>query len=208
MLEVADAFGGLPVEEGDAAVIATPMDWLGINYYNDIILGPGAGPIAGRTGVHPGAEMVHEAPPPGPRTSMGWPITPRGMHRLLTSIRAEYPNVPPMMITENGAAFDDPVEGDGRIADDRRIAYLHDHLQAVADAVADGVDVRGYLVWSLLDNFEWAEGYGQRFGIVHIDYASQARLPRASAGWYRSVIERNGLPHEGPGVPEVALASR
>ena len=100
---------------------------------------------------------------------------------MLTSIRADYPQVPPMVITENGIAYDDPIGHDGAITDDRRIGYLHDHLAAVADAIADGVDVRGYLVWSLLDNFEWAEGYGQRFGIVHVDYTTQQRTPKDSA---------------------------
>jgi beta-glucosidase len=102
-----------------------------------------------------------------------------------------------MIITENGAAFDDPIGPDGAIADDRRIAYLHDHLTAVSDAIADGVDIRGYMVWSLLDNFEWAEGYGQRFGIVHVDYETLERLPRRSADWYRGVIARGGVPDEG-----------
>ena len=121
MLEVVDAFGGFPIEEGDLARIATPIDWLGINYYNDTILGAGPGPIAGRDGVHPGAEFVHESPPPGPRTSIGWPLTPRGFHALLTRIKSDHPNVPPMMITENGAAYDDPIGPDGAIADDLRI---------------------------------------------------------------------------------------
>ena len=99
-----------------------------------------------------------------------------------------------MMITENGAAYDDPVGPDGIIDDERRIRYLRAHVDAVAAAIAEGVEMRGYLVWSLLDNFEWAEGYTQRFGIVHVDSATQARTPRQSALWYRRLIERNGEP--------------
>jgi len=207
MLEVADAFGGFPVEPGDLTTIATPFDWLGINYYNDTILAAGGGKIAGRDGVHPGADFVHEEPPPGPRTDMGWPLTPSGFRDLLTTVRRDWPMAPPMIITENGVAYDDPREPDGSIADDRRIAYLHDHLDAVADAIALGVDVRGYLVWSLLDNFEWAEGYGQRFGIVHVDYETLERTPRDSAGWYRGVIERNGVPAEGAADPTPAAGA-
>jgi beta-glucosidase len=114
------------------------------------------------------------------------------------SLTADYPGLPPLLVTENGAAFDDPPDAAGRIDDLRRISYLASHIGAVRQAIADGADVRGYFVWSLLENFEWAEGYSKRFGLVHVDYTTLWRTPRRSASWYRDVIARNGL---GPGDP-------
>ncbi|MFN8620353.1 MAG: GH1 family beta-glucosidase [Chloroflexota bacterium] len=189
LLSIAERFGGLPVEVGDLAAIAAPLDWLGVNYYHDIILGPAAADDI----LQPGAGPVEEAPPPGERTSMGWPITPTGLTDLLLRIRRDWPNVPPIVVSENGAAWDDPIAPDGTIDDARRVRYLHDHLAAIGDAIAAGVDVRGYLVWSLLDNFEWAWGYRERFGIVHVDYSTQVRTPRRSAWWLRDVIVENAL---------------
>jgi beta-glucosidase len=127
------------------------------------------------------------------RTDSGWSITPSGLRELLVSIGRDHPSAPPMLVTENGAAYDDPLTPDGSIDDARRIAYLEQHLLAVSDAIADGADVRGYLVWSLLDNFEWAEGYAKRFGIVHVDFGTLRRTPRRSARWYRDVIARNSV---------------
>jgi beta-glucosidase len=98
------------------------------------------------------------------------------------------------MVTENGAAFDDHVDADGRVPDDRRIAYVRDHLAAVGRAIDAGVAVNGYFVWSLMDNFEWAYGYSKRFGIVHVDYDTQVRTPKESAWWYRDVIAANAIP--------------
>jgi beta-glucosidase len=123
---------------------------------------------------------------------MGWPVTPDGLRDLLVTLAARYPALPPVHITENGVAYDDPLV-DGAIHDARRIAYLDGHLRAVHAAIAAGVDVRAYFEWSLLDNFEWSHGYGMRFGLVHVDYATQVRTPRDSAHWYRDVIARNGL---------------
>jgi beta-glucosidase len=125
-------------------------------------------------------------------TDMGWPITPEGFTELLVRLHNDYPNLPPLYITENGAAYDDPVV-DGRCADPRRIEYLDLHLRAVKDAIDEGVDIRGYYQWSLMDNFEWALGYDKRFGIVHVDFESLVRTPKDSALWYREVIKRNGL---------------
>jgi beta-glucosidase len=121
-------------------------------------------------------------------------VTPQGLHDLLVRIDAEYPNLPPILISENGAAYDDPPAPDGSIEDRRRIGYLEAHVRAVGRAIAAGVDIDGYFVWSLLDNFEWAEGYAKRFGLVHVDFGSLVRTPRSSASWYRAVIERNGVP--------------
>jgi beta-glucosidase len=194
VLENASRFGGLPVEEGDMAVIAEPLDWLGINYYHDLTVdraGSSESQLGG--GMHPGAEAVTEVVEPGPLTDMGWPLTPTGLYDLLDELRLRYPGLPPVMISENGCAYDDPFQPDGTIVDQRRIDYLDAHLRQVLRALEDGIDVRGYLVWSILDNFEWAEGYSKRFGLVHVDYATQRRTPRESASWYRSLIETRGL---------------
>jgi beta-glucosidase len=132
-------------------------------------------------------------PASGPVTEMGWPIEPAGLTGLLERLARDYPRLP-IMITENGAAFDDRPDPSGeRVADPRRVAYLDGHLRAVHQAISRGVDVRGYLVWSLLDNFEWAEGYRKRFGVIYVDYPSQARILKDSARWYRDVIARGGL---------------
>jgi beta-glucosidase len=123
---------------------------------------------------------------------MGWPVDPTGLREVLTRIRADYGDVP-VYVTENGAAYPDRVEG-GRVHDTDRIDYLHSHLAAAHDALSAGVDLRGYFVWSLLDNFEWAYGYAKRFGIVHVDYATQVRTLKDSALWYRGVIAAGGIP--------------
>jgi beta-glucosidase len=182
-------FGGLPVEAGDLETIAQPLDWLGVNYYNDGFLRaqPGGTWVA-TPGMH---DAVGVAPGPE-QTDMGWPITPDGLRALLVGLRATYDDLPPVYITENGCAYDDPVV-DGHCHDPRRIAYLERHLRALHAAIDAGVDVRGYMQWSLMDNFEWSHGYHKRFGIVHIDYETLTRTPRDSAWWYRDVITRNGL---------------
>ncbi len=183
------AFGGLPVEEGDLAVIAQPLDWLGVNYYNDnfVRAEPGA-TWAATPGMHDAVGFA----PGDEHTDMGWPITPDGLRALLVELRETYPDLPPLYITENGCAYDDPLV-DGTCHDPRRISYLDAHLRALHAAIEAGVDVRGYFEWSLLDNFEWSHGYHKRFGLVHIDYDTQVRTPRDSAWWYRDVIARNGL---------------
>jgi beta-glucosidase len=119
---------------------------------------------------------------------MGWPVEPAGLTRLLEWLRDTYPTLPPIYITENGRACEDVVTPDGQVADPDRVRYLDGHLRAVADAIDAGVDVRGYYCWSLMDNFEWAEGYSKRFGLVHIDYATQQRTPKTSFNWFRSFI--------------------
>ena len=200
MVEWTERFGGLPVEPGDLAIIATPIDWLGINYYFDTVLVADDSPAAGdMANVHPGVVGVRDAPPAGERTDLQWPITPDGLRALLVSIARDHPNAPPMMITENGAAYDDPIGPDGAIDDERRIRYLRAHIDSVAGAIAEGVRVSGYLVWSLIDNFEWAEGFAPRFGIVHVDYATQVRTLRRSADWYQALIRRNGAQEATPG---------
>lgn len=188
-------FGGFPVRDGDLATIAAPLDWLGINYYNDSFVAPHPGPDP----INPGVDGVSEVAVGSERTDSGWSITPSGLRDLLVSVGRDHPSAPPMLMTENGAAYDDPLTAEGSIDDARRIEYLGQHLLAVSDAIADGADVRGYLVWSLLDNFEWAEGYAKRFGIVHVDFRTLRRTPRRSAAWYRDVIARNAV-----GSPEAA----
>ena len=189
----AEAFGGLPVEPGDLEIIAQPLDWMGINYYNDNFLRaqPGAS-IVHTPGLH---DTTGYAPGPD-HTDMGWPITPDGLRALMVGLTATYPDLPPIYITENGAAFDDPIS-DGAVHDPRRIAYLDAHLRAVRAAIDEGVDVRGYFQWSLMDNFEWSHGYHMRFGMVHIDFDTLERSPKDSAYWYRDVIGRNGLEANG-----------
>ncbi len=123
---------------------------------------------------------------------MGWNIDPAGLTELLLGLHRQYPGQP-LMITENGAAFDDPPHVTGGAVDDPlRVSYLRDHLRAAHAAIAQGVDLRGYFAWSLLDNFEWSYGYGKRFGIVHVDFSTLARTPKASAKFYSDVIRSHG----------------
>lgn len=175
--------------DGDLEIISTPIDLVGINYYNPCVVQAAPGEPADL--AWPGSEGIRFAAADAPTTAMGWPIVPDGLSRLLVRLSRDYPEVG-FMVTENGAAFDDVVDG-GRVRDDDRIAYLAEHLREVGHAIEAGADVRGYLVWSLLDNFEWAFGYDERFGLVHVDYATQARTPKDSALWYRDVIAGNGL---------------
>ncbi|MFJ7625188.1 GH1 family beta-glucosidase [Streptomyces sp. NPDC097595] len=173
----------LPVEDGDLELIAAPVDVLGVNYYRyDTVAATGQ--PAGEAGYEQGIRMVDTGLP---RTAMGWNIVPDGLERILLRLSREYPGTP-LVVTENGAAFDDTVAGDGAVHDVRRTAYLRDHIAAVARARAAGADVRGYFAWSLMDNFEWAEGYRKRFGLIRVDYATQQRIIKDSAHWYRETI--------------------
>jgi beta-glucosidase len=177
------------VRDGDLELISAPIDSLGINYYSPCFVAEGDGDS--HDANYPGTENVRLLPPSGATTAMNWPIEPAGLSELLIRVSREYPDIP-LYITENGAAFDDRLVG-GRVEDGRRQAYLDGHLRAAHEAISAGVDLRGYLVWSLLDNFEWAFGYDKRFGIVYVDYDTQRRVPKGSALWYRDVIRRNGL---------------
>ena len=160
------------VEAGDMEIIATPMDYLGVNYYSRA-LSSAAGPVEARD-------------KPYPKTAMGWEIYPEGLRELLLTMHREY-KLPSTYITENGGAFPDPMS-DGRVHDTDRIDYLATHIAAVGQALAAGVPMAGYMVWSLMDNFEWASGYAKRFGIVHVDYATQRRTLKDSARWYRDFL--------------------
>jgi beta-glucosidase len=168
------------VRDGDLGLISQPLDALGINYYTP-----------SRVSALPDSPLPFQLEPiPGyPVTAFGWPVVPAGLTELLTLFRDRYgERLPPVYITENGCSVDDEVDAAGGIEDQPRIRYLDGHIRAVADAIRGGVDVRGYLTWTLMDNFEWAEGYHQRFGLVHVDFATQRRTPKASFGWYRELI--------------------
>ncbi|MFE3459421.1 GH1 family beta-glucosidase [Nocardiopsis aegyptia] len=175
--------------EGDLDTIARPLDFVGINYYRPIMLrdAPHTEPDpALRTAADIGTEQV---PFEGVRhTTMGWPVVPHTFTDLLVDLERRYPGLPPLLITENGSAEDDRPDADGRVHDADRVDYLRDHLAALAEAIEAGVDVRGYFVWSLLDNFEWAYGYDRRFGLVRVDYETLERHPKDSFRWYRDFL--------------------
>ncbi len=155
-------------------------DWLGVNYYYpEYVTTDGSAPALPDACVAPARSI----PPTGDLTAMGWPQVPTAFTELLCRIDADYDPIP-IAITENGAAFDDDLPRDSRLADPRRTAFLSDHLSALADAIDAGVQVTDYMAWSLMDNFEWSLGYAKRFGIVHVDYETQVRTPKDSARWY------------------------
>lgn len=190
------------VQAGDEAAIRQRLDVLGVNYYSTVKVRhfDGLGERAendghGASAASPwiGVEDVEFVLQPGPYTAMGWNIEPGGLTELLTSLARTYPDQP-LMITENGAAFDDVVAPDGRVHDDARVRYLRDHIDAVGAALDGGADVRGYFAWSLLDNFEWGYGYDRRFGIIRVDYDTQERIWKDSAHWYRRLATTSALP--------------
>ncbi|MFJ4979225.1 GH1 family beta-glucosidase [Streptomyces coeruleorubidus] len=175
--------------DGDLGLIGAPLDFVGINYYRPITVSDApyrdADPVI-RTAVDVRAEETWRDDVR--HTTMGWPVVPHTFTDLLVDLAERYPALPPLLITENGSAEADTVDADGRVRDVERVDYLHSHLNALAAALRAGVDVRGYYVWSLLDNFEWARGYGQRFGIVRVDYDTQVRTPKDSYRWYQRLI--------------------
>jgi beta-glucosidase len=183
------------VRDGDLAAISAPIDVLGVNYYHGDAVSarpdedePGPSPF-------PGLEELSMPKRGLPRTAMDWEVQPEGLTRLLLRLHEEHPDLP-LVVTENGAAYDDVVGEDGEVDDPERLAYLDSHLRAIHDAREEGADVRGYFAWSLMDNFEWAEGYAKRFGLVHVDYATQRRTPKASARWYAEVCRTGRIQEE------------
>lgn len=182
------------IRDGDEAIINAPIDVLGVNFYTPTYVSAKPGTPAALDA--PGTEGVAFREPVGPVTDIGWQIEPAALTRLLDRIHRDYPGTP-MMITENGASYSDGPSEDGAVHDTDRIEYLDGHLRACLDAISHGVDLRGYFAWSLMDNFEWAEGYAKRFGLVHVDYTTQQRVPKDSARWYQEVIRRNGLTDQG-----------
>ena len=198
------------VEPGDLAAISQPVDFLGVNYYRtDAVVDPGrlaeartAGYCVGPQGPDDLADpfrAVTVGRPELPRTAADWEVDPKGLTDLLVRLRDEYTTVP-IYVTENGSAQHDYVDPDGAVHDPARVRFLHDHIQAAKDAIDQGVDLRGYFVWSLLDNFEWAMGYSMRFGLVWVDYPSAERVPKDSFTWYRQVVAANSLPGPGSGA--------
>jgi beta-glucosidase len=188
------------IADGDMETIAAPLDFLGVNYYAPIFLRAG----------DPGHLLADEAlvelpvplavpgvvgyrPPEFARTPMGWLVDPDGLYELLLRVGAEAPGIP-LYVTENGCAAEDYVTPEGTVNDTERVSYLREHLTACARAIGVGVPLAGYYVWSLLDNFEWGWGYSKRFGIIYNDFATQRRIPKASAAFYSSVARANALP--------------
>ena len=172
------------VRDGDLGQIRRPIDWLGMNLYTRLRVEADPNSFVGMRQVEPPADVE--------TTGMGWEVFPDALFEQLVDLRERYGN-PPVYVTENGAAYPEPDRADGPIDDRDRISYLQRHLQEVHRAIEDGVDVRGYFVWSLLDNFEWAEGYEKRFGIVHVDFETQRRTPKRSYQWLREVIRANAV---------------
>jgi beta-glucosidase len=167
------------IQTGDMELITEPLDFLGVNYYSPF---RAASSESGSSDQRPGAEY----------TAMGWEVYPEGLRDLLVQITRDYAP-PAIYITENGAAFPDVLAEDGTVSDAARQRYLEGHLCMVHEAIGQGVPLRGYFCWSLLDNFEWAFGYSKRFGVVYVDYASQGRFIKQSGHWYGEVAARNGL---------------
>ncbi|HEY7197598.1 MAG TPA: GH1 family beta-glucosidase [Gaiellaceae bacterium] len=189
------------VRPGDEAAIHVPIDLLGVNYYQPTLVaawdGQGARGLADghRTGgasPWPGCEDVQFPPQPGPQTAMGWSIDADGLYELLFRLREEHPDLR-LVVTENGAAFDDRRDQEGAVRDVERVGYLREHLVAIHRAIADGVQVCGYFIWSFLDNFEWSFGYSERFGIFYVDFETQERVAKESARWYGSVLAANAV---------------
>ncbi|MCJ8143634.1 GH1 family beta-glucosidase [Ancylobacter sp. A5.8] len=182
------------VQPGDLAAIRAPLDFLGVNYY-------GRAHVVNAPDSFLAQASFGPLPPGTHTTAMGWPIEPQGMVEVLARLRDHYGN-PLVFITENGACFDDPAPVNGVVIDPQRVEFLRAHLAAAADAIGKGCALQGYFVWSLLDNFEWAEGERRRFGVVHVDFATQKRTPKASLGFLSDVIR--GKPGTGIGGAGVA----
>jgi beta-glucosidase len=194
------------IHDGDLEAIHTGVDVLGVNYYSPTLIAATTPEIVAQAREDwvndpqsasgptpfPGTDLAYAMPQDGPYTSMGWRIEAGAFTELLLRVHRDYPEVP-LMVTENGAAFEDVVAADGAVHDADRIDYVHGHLEAVHSAIEAGADVRGYFLWSLMDNFEWAWGFSKRFGIVHVDYETLQRTAKDSALWYRDVIAANAI---------------
>jgi beta-glucosidase len=172
------------ITAGDLTRIATPLDFLGVNYYSRAVV---------RHDPNFPIVEASESHPEGNEYSGMWEIYPPGMYELLTRIWNEYKPSLDILVTENGICVPDGLDFDGRVRDDRRVRYLRDHIAQVHRAIADGVPVQGYFVWTLMDNFEWAHGYGMRFGLAYVDFKTLARTIKDSGRWYAQVIRENGV---------------
>jgi beta-glucosidase len=182
------------IADGDEKIIAAPLDVLGVNYYSrHVVRASGsAQPPEARASAWVGSSDVVSVKRGLPTTEMGWEIDPQGLYDVLSRVQRDYGPIP-LYITENGAAFADRPDEDGAVHDPLRIAYLDEHFRTAYQAIQDGIDLRGYFVWTLLDNFEWAWGFAKRFGLVYVDYPTQRRVPKDSARWFAGVT-RDGLP--------------
>ena len=171
---------------GDMDIIHQPIDFLGINHYSSskVSYSHRGGFLKFETKEIVALGMGH--------TTMDWGIYPQGLKKILLLIKEKYDN-PAIIITENGCAMPDQIDKNGQINDKRRVSYLRHYLIAAYEAIQFGVNLKGYFLWSLMDNFEWSSGYSQRFGMVYVDYATQKRTPKQSAYWYQDVITQNGL---------------
>jgi len=171
-------------DDADMQLIRQPVDFIGVNYYSRSVIRHDATQLPFR------AARVAQAA--SPHTDMGWEIYPKGFTDTLTWIKSRYGDIP-LYVTENGSAWPDaPAASDGRVEDPLRVEYLENHLKAIHDAIEQGVNLRGYYAWSLLDNYEWSHGYSKRFGIVHVNYETQERTIKDSGRFYSRVIETNG----------------
>jgi beta-glucosidase len=177
-------------QPGDIARICRPIDWFGLNHYSPLYLKADDG--------NPLGVGFGDMPPGVSRSAMGWPVQPEAFRDTLLAVHQRYQL--PVYVLENGTANPDQVDQNGEVADQPRIDYLKAYTAAMLEAIKAGADVRGYFVWSLLDNFEWGSGYSQRFGIVYIDYPTQRRIPKASFHWYAGLIKA--------AAPALAEASR
>ena len=174
-----------PIREGDMAVIGARPDFMGVNYYSRVVAAPTRKPGGGI-----GWRWVGAAERGAPHTTMGWEIYPEGLHEIVMTVHRDY-GAPEIVITENGIAHEDEVAPDGCVRDRYRIDYLAAHIEQAGRAAADGAKVRGYCCWSLLDNLEWDMGWGQRFGLIHVDYRTLRRTVKDSGWWYRDAIARH-----------------
>ena len=174
----------LKIEDGDMDLINQPLDWWGFNYYTPTTVKHDPSPTA----IFPAVTEV-ETTSTGIRTDIGWEVQATGLTHLLHKVYERYPNLPPVYITENGACYNTDVGDDGTVNDQDRQNYVQDHLSALADGIADGLPVKGYFAWSLMDNFEWAEGYDMRFGMVHVNYQTQVRTVKNSGHWYANLTK-------------------
>jgi beta-glucosidase len=171
------------IEDGDLAVISSPVDLLGVNFYQQATVKHDPDSVfLGVAGV----------PTRPPLTDMGWAVTPEALHELLLRLKRDYGDFD-IYITENGAAYPDEWDGGDIVEDPKRVDFISRHLESLSQAIADGVNVKGYCVWALLDNFEWAKGYDKRFGLYYVDYPTQRRIPKRSALWYRDQIAASRL---------------
>jgi beta-glucosidase len=184
------------VQPGDLDIIRAPIDVLGVNYYSSFCVRS----VHGANAPHQhrlgspwvGCDDVDFVSRRLPITAMDWEVDPDGLRQVLVRLQRDY-DCPPLVITENGAAYRDRPARTGEVDDPERIAFVESHLRAALAAIAEGVPLRGYFLWSLLDNLEWAWGYSRRFGVIHVDFATQQRTPKSSAHRYREIVAANGL---------------